>query len=147
MLRIQQVRNSKGVTLARLAIVFGILLIGVGVVGYTMGGDHKSPTALIPAYEGILLAVCGITVLAKPSARKHAMHAAATLGLLGVLAAGGRLISTLVKGKVPPTLTLTSLSLMLALSAAFVVLCVASFVAARRRPPEETAGFPPVMPK
>src|SRR4051812_47021621 len=97
-------RSSKGVDLSRLAILFGILLIGVGVVGYAMGGDHKSPTALIPAYEGFVLAVCGAIVLAKPETRKHAMHAAATVGLLGFLAAAGRLISTLIKGKVPPAL-------------------------------------------
>jgi hypothetical protein len=131
--------------LFRTAILFGVLLILVGVVGYAMGGDHKSPTALIPAVEGILLTVCGAVVVAKPEARKHAMHAAATVGLLGFLAAGGRLMSVLIQGKVPAPLAMTSLSLMLVLSAAFVVLCVASFVSARRKRAEETAGFPPVM--
>ena len=127
--------------MSRTAILFGVLLIAVGVVGYTMGGDHKSPTALIPAAEGLLLAICGVIVLANPGARKHAMHAAATVGLLGFLAAGGRLMSTLVQGKVPGALAFGSLALMLALSAAFVVLCVASFVSARRKRAEETAGL------
>jgi hypothetical protein len=118
--------------LSRTAILFGILLIGVGVAGYLMGGDHKSPTALIPAIEGLLLVICGAIVVAKPAARKHAMHAAAMVGTLGFLAAAGRLVPKLIKGEIPATLPLTCLLLMIALSALFVFLCVRSFIAARR---------------
>jgi hypothetical protein len=127
--------------LPRLAILFGLLLIAVGVGGYALGGERKSLTALIPAIEGLLLAVTGAVVLAKPAARKHAMHAAATIGLLGFIAAAGRLIPSLFKETPPPALTITALALMMVLSGLFVVLCIASFVSARRRPPEETAGL------
>jgi hypothetical protein len=118
--------------LSRLAILFGVLLILVGVIGYAMGGEHKSLTALIPAVEGVLLAACGAAAAAKPAARKHAMHAAAMVGTLGFLAAAGRLVPKLIKGEVPPALSLTCLSLMIVLSGLFVVLCVRSFIAARR---------------
>lgn len=131
--------------MSRLAIVFGILLILVGVVGYALGGANKSPTALIPAYEGVLLAICGAIVLAKPGARKHAMHAAAMVGTLGFLAASGRLVPKLIKGEVPAALPLTCISLMIVLSALFVFLCVRSFIAARKARETATAGFSPVQ--
>jgi hypothetical protein len=129
----------------RLAILFGVLLILVGIGGYALGGDHKSPTALIPAAVGVLLAVCGAVVIASPSSRKHVMHAAATIGLLGFLAAAGRLLSSLMKGTVPPALTISALALMAGLCGLFVILCVGSFISARRRSPEQQAGFTPTV--
>ena len=129
----------------RLAILFGVLLILVGIGGYTLGGENKSPTALIPAFVGLLLAVCGAIGLTGPGARKHAMHAAAAIGLLGFLAAAGRLLSSLMRGNIPPALTISALALMAVLCGLFVVLCVGSFVSARRRNPEQQAGFSPIV--
>ena len=114
-------------------IVFALALIAVGVVAYaiTLGHSAGHPTALIPAAEGVLLLICGLLAL-KPAMLKHAMHAAAVVGLLGLLAAAGRLISALVRGVVPDALALTSLLLMIALSAGFVLACVLHFRATRK---------------
>ena len=45
--------------MARAALIFGILLILLGLVGYTTTG-RTSPTALIPAGFGLLILVCGL---------------------------------------------------------------------------------------
>jgi hypothetical protein len=115
--------------LARVTIVFGVLLILVGVVSYLI--HPFSFTALIPALVGVLLASFGAVAL-NPGARKHSMHAAVVVGLLGFLAAAGRLIGAVASGKTPSPLAATSLGLMALLCGIFVVLCVRSFIAARR---------------
>ena len=125
-------------------VLFGLLLIALGVWGY-WGGDlgfwaplgfqppaKLSSTALIPAVAGILLLLSGLLAF-KESRLKHAMHAAAMVGLLGFVAAGSRLISTLInKGKVEGVGG-ASLTVMALLCGVFVVLCINSFIQARRR--------------
>lgn len=126
--------------MAPVTIVFGVLLILVGVVPYLI--NPVSWTALIPAIVGALLAVLGAVAL-KPGARKHAMHVAVMVGLLGFLAAAGRLIGTIAKGTTPGKLVGFSLVLMALLTGIFVVLCVRSFVAARRERLAAVPGFDP----
>ena len=69
-------------------LITAILLIVVGVVSYangTPGADGKvSPTALIPAFVGGVLAVCGLLAFSD-KLRKHAMHFAAMVGVVGFL--------------------------------------------------------------
>ncbi|ADW68765.1 hypothetical protein [Granulicella tundricola] len=71
--------------MAKLTIVFGVLLVAVGVAGFVLTGSH-APTALIPSLIGVILAVCG-GVANTPDAKKRAlwMHIAVTVGLLGFL--------------------------------------------------------------
>ncbi|HEY7425630.1 MAG TPA: hypothetical protein VH682_15470 [Gemmataceae bacterium] len=134
------------------AIVFGVLLTALGIWGY-WGGDlglweplglaapeHLSGTALIPAYMGAALIVLGLLAL-KESLLKHAMHAAALIGVLGLLAAGGRLVTSLIMTGTVRSVSGMSLTLMLLLSALFVALCVNSFVQVRRR--RRAAATPP----
>lgn len=121
----------------RVTIVFGVLLILVGVISYLI--HPVSVTALIPAFVGVILVGLGAIALS-PGARKHAMHVAVIVGLLGFLAAAGRLIASLASGKTPSTLGATSLGLMALLTGIFVVLCVRSFIAARRARQAGAAG-------
>lgn len=122
------------------SIVFGVLLIALGIWG-RFGGDlglweplglarpeNLSNTALIPAFAGAALVVLGLLAL-KESLLKHAMHGAAMIGLLGLLAAVSRILIT---GKVQGVGG-TSLVAMALLCAIFIALCVNSFVQARRR--------------
>lgn len=119
--------------MAKVAFVFGVLLILLGVGTFFIAeAEHRSPTALIPAAAGVLIAICGF-VAVNPSARKHAMHAAAMIGTLGFLASAWRIVSTLVKtGALPDGLKLVGMGGMALLCGAFVALCVRSFIAARR---------------
>ena len=130
--------------MAPVTIVIGVLLILVGVVPYTISEVH-APTALIPAYVGIVLALLGAIALSA-RARKHAMHVAVIVGLLAFLAAAGRLISAFAKGHMPTRLAGTSLGLMALLTAIFVVLCVRSFINARRQRLSAPGGFEPLPP-
>lgn len=109
------------------AIVIGMLLVMQGI-GFYFGTGSKSVTALIPAFVGLPILLLG-TVALKESARKHAMHAAAALGVLGLLAAVGRIAAA----GLSLTAAGASLVIMVVLTGGFVCLCVKSFVDARRR--------------
>jgi hypothetical protein len=121
---------------AKLTIVFGVILLLLGFVAYALS-DRASLTPMIPSVVGALLAVLGV-IATNDAARKHAMHAAAAVGTLGALAAALRLIMVLATGRVPSALGLVSLVGMLVLCGAFVALCVRSFIDARRRRQAET---------
>jgi hypothetical protein len=114
-------------------IVFGAVLVGLGLWGRfgTTGGEN-SITSLIPAFVGLPLALLGLLAL-KESMLKHAMHAAAVIGLIGFLGGCGDLIRRLVqKGAIEGPSGLSAV-LMTALCGVFVGLCVNSFIQARRR--------------
>ena len=75
-------------------IACGALLILVGIIGYVHGvmNDKASVTALIPAFFGIVFVILGLLSNAKESLRKHLMHVAVTLALLGFLMTAGRIL-------------------------------------------------------
>lgn len=112
------------------AIICGALLILTGVAGYGLSTpDHRSLTAFIPSFVGLLMLLAGIWGLASANARKHAMHAAAVIGLLGAILAAvglGRAVAT--GGSMLSYATITA---MFVICIVFVALCVRSFIAAR----------------
>ena len=75
-----------------ITIIFGLLLTLLGVSGYSLSGT-SSVTALIPALFGLLLLVLGFLARSE-SDRKHAMHVAATVGLVGFAGAVYSLMRT-----------------------------------------------------
>ena len=118
--------------MTKTAFVFGALLIILGIGGYFVAEPAlRSPTALIPAIAGGLLIVFGAIAL-RPNLRMHAMHGAALVGLLGFIAPMGRVIPKAIQGSPPHGLALFSQLAMAILCLAFVLLCVRSFIAARR---------------
>lgn len=112
-----------------ITIVFGIVLILQGIITYFIS-DSQSFTAFIPSIFGALLVVFGAAAK-KPDLRKHAMHGAAAVGLLGVLGSLGMAIPKLARGA-DLTLALGSQLFMGVLLVIYVGLCVRSFIAARR---------------
>ena len=71
--------------MAKLTIAFGVLLVVVGVAGFVLTGSVH-PTALIPTWLGVVLAVCGGLALTEDAKRRALwMHVAVTVGLLGFL--------------------------------------------------------------
>jgi hypothetical protein len=123
--------------MAKLTIVFGVLLIAVGSWGFFSTGSMH-PTALIPTYFGLVLGWAGTLALAQPAKRMLWMHIAVTAGLLGFLGAGAMAIIELVKGHGAPLAhpaAVEAQAAMAAICLIFVVLCVRSFIAARRRTP------------
>ncbi|MBA61374.1 MAG: hypothetical protein CMJ76_03320 [Planctomycetaceae bacterium] len=123
--------------MAKLTAVFGFLLIGNGLYGY-LAGDSASVTALIPAFVGIALLLCAIGSIAKPALNMHLMHVAALLGLLGCLAALGRLIPSF-SDEEAKGLVQVNLGLMAVLCGGYVYSCIRSFKEAGRRRREAAA--------
>lgn len=116
-----------------LTIVFGVLLLGLGVAGFAATGSSHY-TALIPAGFGLGFIVLGL-LARKDSLRKHAMHVAAMLGLLGFagnLSALPSVVSLLGGGTVERPAAVIARGMMAFLCAIFVALCVRSFISARR---------------
>jgi hypothetical protein len=121
--------------MVRAAMIFGLILIALGLVGYfapekigAVGDKGTSPTALIPAGFGAVLLICGLIVEFSPATRKHVMHLAAVVGLIGAL--GG--VMPLTRGPLDlEKASARSGILMILLCGIFVVLCIRSFILAR----------------
>jgi hypothetical protein len=109
----------------RVTILFGILLGITGMVGFYLTGA-KHLTALIPAFIGIPMFVCGI-IAAKEAMRMMAMHIAILIGLIGFIGA----VATLFKAE-QELAAIVSKSITSVLCATFVGLCVRSFIQARK---------------
>jgi hypothetical protein len=74
----------------------GIALAVLGVVSYVTTG-RTSVTALIPAFFGI--ALVGLAWLGRSeSVRRHAMHAAMVIALVGIGGTGARLLPGITSG-------------------------------------------------
>jgi len=107
---------------------FAFILLGLGAFVAT-GMEHK--TALIPAVFGILLVGAGAFSL---KSLKHGGHVAALIGLLGFLGTAKSLgkIGQLYAGTLErPTAVMVQASFAI-LCFAFLVLCVQSFIKARK---------------
>jgi hypothetical protein len=116
---------------ASVSIVFGLLLVALGIGGY-VGPEVKSGTALIPTWFGLALVLLGLVAL-KENLRKHAMHLAAMVGLLGVIGGVFSLLLPVFKGAPSDPIAAGCKAGMTVLCAVFVGLCVNSFIQARRR--------------
>lgn len=116
-------------------ITIGSLLTALGVGAYLIlavsTGGSASFTALIPAFFGIPILVLG-SVARNDSLRVHAMHAVSVLALLGFLLPAGRLAMLLARGGELSLIGTGSLVLMAILCGALLLLCVKSFVYARK---------------
>ena len=108
---------------------FGLVLIVLGIASYVMTG-RTSVTALIPAFFGAAFLICAM-VARRDAARKHAMHAAVAIGLLGALAALGRGVPAALAGAATRPAVMAQL-VMGVLLVVYVALGVRSFIAARR---------------
>jgi hypothetical protein len=120
--------------MAKLTILFGVILIAIGSWGFFATGAMH-PTALIPTYFGLVLGWAGTLALAQPEKRMVWMHIAVTAGLLGFLGAGAMVIVELVKAHGAPLAHPAAVEAQTAMAATcliFVVICVRSFIAARR---------------
>lgn len=109
--------------------LFGLILIVLGIAGYTMTG-RTSLTALIPAFFGAIFVVCAL-VARKEAARRHAMHAAVALGLIGALASLFRAVPAVMGGGAARPAVLSQIAMAILLIV-YVALGVQSFIAARK---------------
>jgi hypothetical protein len=122
--------------LAKVTIVFAVLLIALGLVGY-LGTGSQHPTALIPAWFGLALGIFGFLAISpSEKRRKLFMHINVTIGLVGFLGAGFDAVRGYVHatsaGLKPDMIALASKLTMAGLLLVYVILCVRSFITARR---------------
>lgn len=102
----------------------------------------KSLTALIPAVIALVLIACVLAAEANPAMRKHVMHVAATVGLVGLVMSAKKVLPAVSEmnwlkndpngiihaSSLKPAVMFFSAGLLLI----FVVICVLSFVNARK---------------
>ena len=103
---------------------------------------YKSWTAFIPGILGIILIVLAQGAEMAPKARKHIMHGAVTVGLIGFIAVAKMLPKAVsemnwLKGETYGIIQASSLKATTMLASAglllvFVILCVVSFISARK---------------
>ena len=122
--------------MAKITVVFAVLLIALGLVGY-FGTGAQHATALIPTWFGAALGMCGLLAMSPDEGRRKLfMHINVTLGLIGFIGVGveslrGYLTASHA-GKQPDMIALASKLSMTGLLLVYVILCVRSFIAARR---------------
>ena len=116
--------------MARLTMVFGGLLMVLGIVFFCVTGSAH-PTALIPTWFGVVLVLAGFLANTEDSKKRMLwMHIAVTVGLLGFVFPGARVVMAMVHGKSGPAVL--EQELMALVCVVFTGLCVRSFVEARR---------------
>ena len=109
----------------KVTVAIAVLLILLGAGAFYAS---SSRTALLPAAVGLMLLACGGLAIAFDGARKHLMHAAAVVALLGALAPAAALA---IRAAQMSPLALTVNLGMLALSATLLVLQIRAFKQAR----------------
>ena len=122
--------------MAKVTIVFAVLLIVLGLIGF-FGTGSSHPTALIPAWFGLALGVCSILAISSSESRRRLfMHINVTIGLLGLIGAaveaGRGYSSAIAKGHAPDPIALAAKLAMAGLLLIYVILCVRSFIQVRR---------------
>lgn len=122
--------------MAKTTIIFGILLVIVGLVGfYCTGAIH--PTALIPMWFGLALGIGGFLAISPSEGRRKLfMHINVTVGLVGFIGAVGSALHgyghARSLGIDPDYKAMTAQLAMAVLLLIYVNLCVRSFIQARR---------------
>ena len=121
--------------MAKVTLVFAVLLIALGLAGF-IGTGSEHYTALIPAALGLLLGIFGALSFSPDAGRRKLfMHINVTLGLLGFLGTVMGLLQWFqmlagTASKNPPATE--SKAAMAILCLVYVVLCIRSFIAARK---------------
>ena len=114
-----------------ITIALGVALIIVGLAGYFLTGG-VSLTALIPAAFGLLIAPSGLLARDERK-RKHAMHAAVVVALLGFLGSvrGLLQIGDVFDGTAARPAAVVAQTIMAGLTLGYIVIAVRSFIQAR----------------
>jgi hypothetical protein len=121
--------------MAKTTISFGAVLVLLGIFAFAGSRSH-APTSLIPAFVGLLLGILGfLAITGDAKKRMLYMHIAVTLGLLGFLGTAKSIYDyiRMIQGtQFPHPLAVKEKAAMAVLLLIFVVMCVRSFIVARR---------------
>ena len=121
--------------MAKTSTSFGYVLIMLGLIGFVATG-HVHPTALIPVWFGLALVVLGMLARTEDARKRMLwMHIAVTVGLVGFLFQAVMASMAWVKADGGPLARPQATEEQAAMAVAcliFVVMCIRSFIAARR---------------
>lgn len=121
--------------MAKITIALGMVLILLGILGFVSTGSQH-PTSLIPAAVGIILSILGFFSLTEDAKKRMLyMHIAVTIGLLGFLGTAWSIVNyiQMLGGRqFPHPVAVEEKAAMAGILLFFVLLCVRSFIAARR---------------
>ena len=122
--------------MAKLTLVFAVLLAILGVVSY-VGTGSQHTTALIPLWFGLVLGLFGFLAISPNEKRRMMfMHINVTIGLVGFIGAAWRAIQSYGHarslGIAPDRIALAAQATMAGLLLIYVLLCVKAFIDARR---------------
>ncbi|CAN5487768.1 hypothetical protein BH23BAC3_BH23BAC3_28090 [soil metagenome] len=126
--------------MSKISTSIGILLILLGIGSYIIT-SAASATALIPAFFGIAFVGLGILGTKKESMRKHSMHAALLLAILGL---GGsftgllNVFAVLGAEELARPEAAYAQAVMALICIFFIVAGVRSFMEARKKPKADT---------
>ena len=115
-----------GLTIPRIAIYEGAILVLWGVAAYIISGQ-SSITAMIPSFMGAPLMILGLLSEKIPDMRHHLMHASMVLALLMVLG-GARVVADFSDMS---NLAISSHIILILVGVTFMVCGIMSFRAAR----------------
>ena len=119
--------------MAKITTGLGFVLIALGLGSY-FGTGRASVTALIPAFFGLPLLLLGLVAM-NERMRKAAMHIAVIIGLLGFAGTVSGLMKLpvlLTGGELARPAAVAVQAAMGVLCLLFVLLCLLSFINARR---------------
>jgi uncharacterized membrane protein (UPF0136 family) len=122
--------------MAKVTIVFAILLIVLGLVGF-FGTGSQHYTALIPAGFGVLMGIFGVLAMSPDEGRRKLfMHINVTLGLIGFFGSAIRAVNSYgharSNGIDPDFKAIGAQAVMAVLLLVYVAMCVKSFIDVRR---------------
>ncbi len=118
--------------MAKVTLLFAVLLIALGLVGF-LGTGSEHPTALIPTWFGVALGVFGLLAMSPiERRRKLFMHINVTIGLVGFLGTIAEIARNFASSKEMDVTALAAKTALAWLLLIYVLLCVHSFVTARR---------------
>ncbi len=114
-----------------ITVICGAILVVIGIAGYFYGmmNDKASVTAMIPAFFGLALTGLGAAAGSMENLRKHLMHVAVVIGLLGFILPLGRILPN-ISGLTMSAAVISQIAMSL-VCLVFVILSVRSFIAAR----------------
>jgi hypothetical protein len=116
----------------RLTQAVAVILILTGVITFIVTGA-SSVTALIPAFVGIVIGVCGVLAM-REKLHRHAIHLALVFALIGALGSLMNVvkIGQLVAGTAERPSAIIESLILFVVTVVYLIFGIRSFIAARR---------------
>ena len=120
-------------------ILFGVGLMVIGIIAYIVS-EPSSIDSLLPSLLGLIALALGVGSVFRKELRKHLMHAAVIIAVMGVLVPVIRMLAYLAEMEYNEQVRMARVLLTMLASAAYVYAAVQSFRAVRKNRKEHNGG-------